>query len=432
MFQSICQLLPLHALLARLTPIANRVKSVRSATYTYLHTTLMKQTRHDQSGFSHIIIPLVIVVGIAIYGVYRLVGSHADSPVVAPISDNAVLAADAQSCAHPHGPFSVSGNHVLDGTGKVFNAYGITVYGLSESNWQQNLSDDETQINDIANDWCTNTVRIQIAPYNLLTNVPAGQPYNAAFMTAINDEVSLALHDNMNVVITAQTENLGGSPGPTAETVAYWNVLSNYYKGVGNIIFDLFNEPRVKVADSANPANSGADTWKLWQDGGVYDGTTYVGMQTLVTDLRQAGISRTFWVEGPYSASTLAQVSSYPITGGDVIYDIHHPGGPATTAQWDADFGTLAATQPVVVGEWTQFTGGFCWSNAATSIPNFFNYLTAKQIGLVTWTLKPGILIQGTNLNLPTNIDSDFTCGSTQDEGAGRLVANYFKAQNSN
>jgi hypothetical protein len=390
----------------------------------------MKTKSQNQSGFSHIFIPFVIIIGTAIFGVYLLVAGHADSPNVTPIAPNTVLPADSQNCAHPHGTFTISGNHIYDNAGQVFMPYGITVFGLTEQDWQPNLSTDEAQINDMASNWCVNTVRIQVSPTDLLSDPTPGYTYNTTFMAAINDEVQTAFKDNLNVVLTAQTENYNAIPNPTAQTLAYWSVVSKYYKGVHDMFFDLYNEPRLKV-DNADGSANVATTWNLWKNGGTYDGTNYVGMQTLVSDLRQAGIQRIFWVEGPYTASTLNLASQYSITGGNIVYDIHHPGGSATTVQWDSDFGNLAATQPVVVGEWTQWAGGFCWSNAATAIPSFFSYISSKQIGLVAWTLEPDVLIQNTNLNLPTNINTDFTCGSGQDEGAGRLLANYFRAENS-
>jgi hypothetical protein len=390
----------------------------------------MHKHRNNQSGFTHIIAPLVVVLLIALVGTYVLISSHADTPSLA--NSATPLTASAQSCAHPHGPFQVSGNHVLDSSGHVFTPYGITVYGLSESSWRTNMSSDDSQINATAAYWCANTVRIQVAPANMFSNLAVGSAYNKDFMAAVDAEVQLAFKDNLNVVLTAQTEHLGGQLAPTMQTEKYWDLMGTHYSGVNNIIFDLFNEPRLAVSVGGSAYNSAGimASWNLWKNGGTYQGTQYLGMQQLADNLRQEDVHRTFWVEGPFYSSSLNLVSKYPINGYDIIYDLHHPAGAHDAASWDADFGNLAATRPVVIGEMSQYAAGNCWSNAATAIPQFLTYLQQKQIGLVLWALQPGVLVQNSALNVPTNVTSSYHCSPTLDQGSGRVFADFFRANN--
>jgi hypothetical protein len=330
------------------------------------------------------------------------------------------------SCKHAHGPFTVKGNEIIGGTGARFLPYGITVYGLSLKDWQSEVDSDEAQINAAANDWCVNLVRIQAAPNNMLSDPSPGLTYNSAFLKALEAEVSVAEGDGLDVVISAQTQASGGPFNPTANTLKYWEDIGQAYKGKApDVIFDLFNEPKV-LAGTADA------TWTLWQKGGEYKGTTYIGMQTMVTQLDADGYDRQFWIEGPYTGVTLSLVAQYPITGPDIVYDIHHPAGDHNAATWDKDFGTLSKTKPVVDGEWAQYASTVyeCWPDAATSTPAFYSYLQSHDIGLVMWALQPGVLDSGTSLSDPSTIKSTYACKDGLDQGAGALTLKYFEQQN--
>jgi hypothetical protein len=398
---------------------------------------------------SRISILCFIIIGIAAVGTYLFIISHAATPYATHEAETGTLAngADAESsttasgdkfvtfngvraasCQNPHGPFTINGNKVMDSNDQVFKPYGVTIFGLSEADWQPTIASDESQIDAMANYWCANTVRIQASPDNLYTNITAGKTYNATYLGDVEAEVSLALKDNLNVVLTAQTEHTEDAPGPMIRTLDYWKIIGTALNGESNIIFDLFNEPRIIGSTTAA-------TWSMWQNGGTHDGESYLGMQTLVTDLRQAGIDRMFWVEGPYSANTLQYVPSYPITGSGIVYDFHHPGGGdvTTTADWNTYFGNLAETKPVVDGEWTNYSmspaAGPCWQDAQTAVPAYLAYLKSKQIGVMGWNLEQNVLISGTALNVPTQILSNYTCG-VAGQGAGQALMNYFQTNN--
>lgn len=314
------------------------------------------------------------------------------------------------SCAKP-GPanpvFShVSGNHLIDTRGRVMIPYGITVFGLALPDWQAGVTQDRRQITAAITKWCTNYVRLQVAPANLLS----ARPYNAAYLAEVRREVQLALGYDDNVILTAQTEktkNLPGSQpaaGPTAQTVQFWRVLAPLYKHNPRVWFDVFNEPRLK---------GGPSLWTDWRNGATVAGQHYLGMQQLVSAVRAAAGDRNLIVvEGPRGAQTLSAVGSNRITGANVAYAVH-PYKQTSPAVWTSNFGQAARTVPVLADEWSTSSlprHGSCGPSPATWVPEFFSYLRQRQIGLGAWGLVPGVLVSNPSTFTPTTLAGSFTC----------------------
>jgi hypothetical protein len=354
----------------------------------------------------------------------------------------------AASCGKAAGPFSVSGTQVLGVGGKPFVSYGLTVPGLQSASWGTAVGDDLDEINAAANDWCANTVRLQLDQNDLLGL--QGTEFNQGYLAAIESEVSQAESDHLVVVLNDETNyapaSVAGSQlGPTPATETFWKDLVKVYGDDPQVIFDLFNEPR-----TYSPGMSAATEWQLWLNGGEYDGVDYLGMADLAEYVRSTlGAKNLFWVEGPdWSASFAGMVQQgalLPVS--DVVYAVHHPAGQPGTASWDADFGYLvtSGTAPVVDGEWTNYEpmptvepsgGGACWPDAPTMVPEFLQYLADHDIGLNGYTLQKGFLIESsTNLAVPDSINAKtWTCDSSEeiqpDQGAGAEIMSWFKQRN--
>jgi hypothetical protein len=338
----------------------------------------------------------------------------------------AAVAAASPACARAQGPFRDEGAKVLAADGGVYIPYGITVPGLAHSDYQDFTSADDAQIQAAAQDWCANTVRLQVAQDNLVG--PAGSTFSQGFMDAIEAEVSLAESYGLVVVINAQTQDVGLEPGPTHATQVFWNQLASVYGDDPQVVFDLFNEPDVN-------AGSTTGDWQVWQHGGTVDGTYYLGMQTLLTDVRADGAANLAWIEGPFTATTLSQVGSYPVTGGPLMYSIHHPAGARNSSVWWQDFGYLVkdGIAPVVDGEWTNYAAdkSECWSDAPTAVPAFLKYLGNHGIGMTVWELAEGVLTGSSSRSDPTHIwTSSWSCVNGLDQGAGYQVMTWYERQN--
>ena len=77
-----------------------------------------------------------------------------------------------------------------------------------------------------------------------------------------------------------------------------------------DVIFDLYNEPR-RVG-----AGNETSIWKYWRNGGKYQGTKYIGMQTLASYLRRIGSRNLFWIRGPAHRRVAAIPAAIPADQG--------------------------------------------------------------------------------------------------------------------
>jgi len=362
-----------------------------------------------------------------------------------------VVPPSAQSCGKAVGPFTVHGTRVLGADGKVFVSYGITIPDMQGPHWASFVALDLEKIAAIADDWCANTVRLQLDQDNLIG--PDGTSFDAAYMKAIETEVSAAESDQLVVVLNDSTEfapdNVPLSQrGPTPGTEIFWKDMTARYGKDPQVVFDLFNEPRMYT-----PGMSLAEKWGLWLNGGTFAGVFYpFGMAHLAEYVRDTlGARNLFWVEGPrYSlgfAGMVSEGAALHVSG--VVYAVHHTIGAISPDVWYAEFGYLVATGvgPVVVGEWSNYepapqdsfapAPGSCWPDATTMVPVYLQYLYAHGIGLDAYQLQPGYLIQSwNNLGDPTTIDPHtWSCLQNSepqpDQGAGRLVMNWFIKHNS-
>ena len=332
------------------------------------------------------------------------------------------------NCRKASGPFKVSGIKVLGAKGKVFVPYGTTVTGMAPgTNDSPDPTSAEQQITGAYKYWCVNTVRIQVSQESLVGK--SGTSFSSGFLAQLKHVVSVAEGYGLVVVISDQTETAGLQPGPTAATASFWQHLAKAFGGSKQVIFDLFNEPRVA-------AGSTSRDWQVWQRGGTVKGVAYIGMKSLVADVRGDGARNLFWVEGPFSASTLAQAGSHLV--GDragVVYDIHHPGGAHDAGAWNSDFGYLVTRHiaAVVDGEWTNYANstGECWGRRAPSeVPAYLAYLAKIGVGATVWTLKEGVMLRTSQYWQPTEyLSSPWSCADL-DQGAGLDVMTWYKRHN--
>jgi hypothetical protein len=377
-------------------------------------------------------------------------GAAAGSGTAAGSGSGGAAGDSGAACGRAVGPFRVSGTQVLGADGKAFVSYGLTVPGLQSPYWAGFVSMDRAKITATAEDWCANTVRLQLDQDDLIG--PDGTSFNQAYMAAVESEVELAESYGLVVVLNDET-NLATPAeqavqrGPTPSTEVFWKDLTQVYGNDPQVIFDLFNEPRMYSAGMPL-----AQEWQLWLDGGTYDGVFYpFGMAQLAAYVRNTLQARNlFWIEGPdFSASFAGMIQQHALLHvSGVVYAVHHPAGPADPGSWGDDFGYLITTgvAPVVEGEWTNYepapttspapAPSSCWPDAPTTVPEFLHYLALYDIGLNAYQLQPGFLISSySNLADPTTMNpTTWTCQSDAEpqpgQGAGSAVMAWFQQQN--
>jgi hypothetical protein len=368
----------------------------------------------------------------------------------------------------------VVGNQVITPSGQAYVPEGISVYGgLEAPDYDENIPNDDAQIRAAAEYWHANTIRLQVAESNMFNRRKKGEPYNQKFLRALVQQVNLAHSLGTAVVINDQTEFTSNRPAPTDETAHFWKIISQRFKNQPYVIFDLFNEPRLTNTSTTNtqltpevlyslfgyseitqhgqghekqPRGNGmsqAKSWSLWRNGGRLNGTNYLGMQTLVNQIRRSGAQNLIWIEGKNEAQQLPP-NQYLIHGSNIAYSIHHP-NLNNPASWSR-IGNLAATQPVVEGEWAQYqsTWAECYSDAYTNAPLYLNYLHAHNIGVIACSLQANSLLQGDNRVKPTNTNRpydpklasrlktpdrllpNYSCTNKSGQGVGQLLQTYF------
>jgi hypothetical protein len=369
--------------------------------------------------------------------------------VIMPLGD-AGTTAKASPCGKAVGPFTVHGTKVLAKNGSVFISYGLTVSGLQEGNWTGLIPLDLEKIAVIANDWCANTVRIQVNQDLLLG--PDGTSFDPEYMAAIESEVSLA--ESYNLVVVLNDETNFSPPtvrhyqaDPTVGTEVFWKDMAKVYGNDPQVIFDLYNEPRTSV-----PSMPEATLWRLWLDGGTFKGVHYAfGMAHLAAYVRYTvGARNLFWIEGPrYSLSFAGMIRYHALIHvSGVVYSIHHAQGQHDVQGWNAAFGYLVTEgiAPVVNGEFTNYepppnptinlTPGYCWTNAPTAVPQYLQYLASLGIGISAYQLVPGWLIKSNrHLDEPTSINpKTWSCVPSDEpqpyQSAGVMIMQYFEKHN--
>lgn len=310
--------------------------------------------------------------------------------------------------------YVVSGNQIL-ANGKAFVPYGVTVFGLSYPDWEGHISSDEQQIAATASVWHGNTVRIQVSPTDLFSS----QPYSETYLKAIEHEVGIARTDGLNVILSAQYERSGPIPMPESSTVSFWDLIAPLYAQDSGVWFDLFNEPRLPEGTGDSPQQ-----WNIWEDGG----SGYVGMQELVNVVRSKAPQNVILAEGLQKAETLAGLPGHELSGQNVVYAVHPyfiGAGYDSQSAWTANWGSLAATIPIVADEWGEYetTKPSCQPDAPTLVETFLSYLANRRIGLIAWSLAPNVLVRGTNLSDPTTFTPGvaFVCPGKTDTAAQKL-----------
>jgi hypothetical protein len=161
---------------------------------------------------------------------------------------------------------------------------------------------------------------------------------------------------------TAKQASISDAQSPT-----FWASVANKYKTEGRVLFELYNEP---FCDAA--------TWSTAMQGLYNAVRTTAGAKNLVL------IGGLDWA---YKLSDV--LPSKALSGTNIVY-VTHPYQHKSTnpADWDAAFGNLAATYPIIATEFGQAninmpSGGLgCDGAFYTSLINYFN---TKGIGWTAW-----------------------------------------------
>ena len=339
---------------------------------------------------------------------------------------------------------SISGNHFvngLNGTGQTIQLRGVNV-SSSEYACAENFGYDDGDYTDATAAaiaaWGANAVRI---PLNedcwLNTNLPAGDPYGGAgyqqeiesFVSDLNAHGIYAILD-LHWTAPGNQTALEQQPMPDMDhSPAFWTSVATAFKSNPAVVFDLFNEPYdptdLRSGDDGNASD--AVTWGCWESGTkpdpvgggappvpcftqAYDDsgnptTRYqiVGMQTLLTDIRNAGATQPIMVGGLDYADDLGDTND--ANGGGQGWMQHAPDDPLNQEAasfhnyqgkgcdnqtcWDSTVKSVAAHVPVVTGEFAEdnYLATGCNANpgANTFDDRYMNWADTNGVSYLAW-----------------------------------------------
>ncbi|HVB72497.1 MAG TPA: cellulase family glycosylhydrolase [Ktedonobacteraceae bacterium] len=237
--------------------------------------------------------------------------------------------------------------------------------------------------------WFANTVRLPLSQY-LWFNGLAGQCSSAQYQATVKSVVDALTALKLNVIIDLQWSDANGqAPGGAGfqmadnESITFWQQVAPLFSSYSNVLFEAFNEP--------HPA-----TWSCWLNGcqivndiitvsACQCSTPYtyqgVGMQTLVNTIRATGANNLILIAGMNWGFDLSQVLSNQISGSDIVYDTHpYPYAEKQPANWNAAFGYLTSTYPVMSAESGEYD---CQTSYMSQLIAYFD---AHSMGWVAWS----------------------------------------------
>jgi hypothetical protein len=253
-------------------------------------------------------------------------------------------------------------------------------HGVARPSLEWNPSGEELSPEDYGRmaSWGADVVRIAL---NQGFWLPGSSVHAAGYAGTIERNVRWAEQAGLDVILDLHWSDRG-DPRRTpaqermadARSVEMWKQVATRYRDDGRVLFELYNEPR----------DIG---WDVWQNGGpTPDGYVAAGMQQLVDAVRSTGAQNLVLVGGLDWAFDLSGVPTHRIRGENVVYVTHPYDKPnKRPGNWDAAFGFLAASAPVVA---TEFGDTTCSGTAYYS--SLIAYAEAKGIGWTGWAWYPG------------------------------------------
>ena len=245
------------------------------------------------------------------------------------------------------GGYYVSGNKIYDEASKPHMFHGLD-RPSTEWNWKgEHLA--EADFAKMAS-WKANVVRI---PLNQGFWLAGGTSSASGYEATIDQSVKWARAAGMDVILDLHWTDKG-NPSATAgqqkmadkRSIDLWKAVATKYKDDGKVMFELYNEPHDV-------------SWEVWQNGGASgEGWDAVGMQALYDAVRGVGANNLVFIGGLRYAFDLSGVPTHRIKGFNIVYVTHpYAYSDKQPPTWDAAFGFLTATDPVMATEFGDITG---------------------------------------------------------------------------
>jgi endoglucanase len=320
------------------------------------------------------------IVGVALVGalVFAVVRLQQDT-------DTSSSGSSEPSTTAPEPPIAVkvAGNQLVDRDGNPTRLLGVNRsgseyacvrgYGVFEG------PTDDASIAAMVS-WKVNAVRLPLNEHCWL-GIGGLDPQvsGEAYQGAIGDYVTRLLRRKIFVVLDLHWNAPGSGPADKTTAMAdadhaarFWASVASYFRDDPGVVFDLFNEPH-------------DISWECWRDGCTTDaGAAVVGMQSLVDAVRGTGATQPVIVGGVSFANDLSRWLEFrpndPIGQTVAGFHLYNHNRCNTTACWDAEVAPVAASVPVVTGEFGENDCGHGF------VDGFMNWADARGVSYLGWT----------------------------------------------
>ncbi len=321
----------------------------------------------------------------------------------------------------------VSGNHLIDASGKTLQLRGVDVSGLEFAPIDGSPQPDgwggqKPNLAAIAA-WKINALRIPLneASYlGYMTYNTDGSQHNPDPMgnyrqvvqqlvtdaTARGMYVILDLHKNApkgtvngNLVEVAPQSSTQNQMADADNSVAFWTAIATAFKGNPNVIFDLFNEPYFDNVMTPTGVSGTAVAWHILLDGGTNKlfyaaNTTFTqnwtsaGMQEMLNAVRATGATNVVMTAGVSWAQDTSQWVLYapvdPLKQLACSWHAYAYGDPTLPGFGQSNYtwaeAILASGYPIIIGE----TGDP--SGTAQLLPNLLPWADSNNVSVLAWT----------------------------------------------
>ena len=384
--------------------------------------------------FASLCLCVLAIVAIGIFGIKPLyiAGAQQASNSIKTLAASATRPQKLRSNAFANGPYTVSGNAILGADGKPYLFHGVGRDSLEYSCW----GDGHFDAQELAymgsgkgkyavTYWGANTVRLPLSAGIWLNGQSAQSCGAAQYQALVKQTIDTLTALKLNVILDLQWSDAGGQSGqgggpwaaPDADSVTFWQQVAAIYKSYPNVLFELFNEPHpASWACWAGPCTITDTSYS--QDCNCNKTLTYnsVGMQALVNAVRGAGANNLALVAGMNWGFDLSQIAKYRITGPNVVYDTHpYPYVEKMPQFWDAAFGKISATYPVISAESGEYDCGTAFMS------KLLTYFDAHHISWVAWAW----VVQGSQCGYPLLIQ-DYRGSPVP--GMGQLIYQHIRS----
>jgi hypothetical protein len=357
--------------------------------------------------------------------------------VRAVLRTSAKPSVDFTARSHPAAPngYSIMGNKIYDpGTCQP-----ILFHGAARPSLEWWYGGDEQFVNigaqlQLLRSWGANILRLPISQTfwlpgnNYYTGLNGGTDPSTAYQQRVIATVRSARALGLAVIVDLHASDRGLAQYDTIpdihpmpdrnNSVPFWRDVANTFKDDGGVIFELYNEPHPLEIDWV-AGSPNEPSWKIWLNGGPiaaapdYPGDevntrkrvayTAVGMQDLYNAVRSTGAKNLVLIDGNHWGYNLAGVLTHRVQGYNIVYGTHPydwgdkqpTANSAGSVGFDAEFGELAKTDPVMISEFgsyrsTEFTSPRCKEMLPNTMGLGYNkavmdYADAHQMSWVAW-----------------------------------------------